>query len=152
MRQEEEKNLLLRVWLKKRFWWYIHVNGKTMIWLFPKIKIYKLAIFRPLYSGQKRTNEYDIKCLCKRWWSLSGQAGAIIHGIVKSFSRIWTWSLKPASKKRKAYYERLESGRTKKIRPSAKREEAFSFLRDKFSLQYLLRIITAIIVIIWKIH
>jgi len=74
------KKSIARVWLKKGSG-NIHVNGKKMTDYFKKQNL-QIAIFRPL-TIVKRENEFDVRCFVKGG-GLSGQAGAIIHGIARS--------------------------------------------------------------------
>ena len=74
------KKSIAKVWLKKGSG-NIHVNGKKMTDYFQKPNL-QIAIFRPL-SIIKRENEFDIRCSVKGG-GLSGQAGAIIHGLARA--------------------------------------------------------------------
>ena len=74
------KKSIAKVWVKKGSG-NIHVNGKKMVEYFHKANL-QTAIFRPL-TIVKRENEYDVRCSVKGG-GLSGQAGAIIHGISSS--------------------------------------------------------------------
>ena len=74
------KKSIARVWLKKGSG-IIHVNGKKMVDYFQKPNL-QIAIFRPL-TIVKRENEFDIRCSVKGG-GLSGQAGAIIHGLARA--------------------------------------------------------------------
>ena len=74
------KKSIAKVWLKKGSG-NIHVNGKTMSEYFQKQNL-QIAISRPL-NIVKRTNEFDVKCSVKGG-GLSGQAGAIIHGLSRA--------------------------------------------------------------------
>ena len=74
------KKSIAKVWVKKGSG-NIHVNGKKMINYFQK-KNLQTAIFRPL-TIVKRENEYDVRCNVKGG-GLSGQAGAIIHGLARA--------------------------------------------------------------------
>ena len=76
----KRKKSIARVWLKKGSG-TIHVNGKKMVDYFKKQNL-QIAIFRPL-TIVKRENEYDVRCSV-RGGGLSGQAGAIIHGMAKA--------------------------------------------------------------------
>ena len=90
------KKSIARVWLKKGSG-DINVNGKKMIDYFKNQNL-QTAIFRPFIVA-KREKQYDIKCLVKGG-GLSGQAGAIIHGIARALVEFEP-SLKPALKKEK---------------------------------------------------
>ena len=74
------KKSIARVWLKKGSG-NIHVNGKKMADYFQKPNL-QIAISRPL-TIIKRENEFDIRCSVKGG-GLSGQAGAIIHGLARA--------------------------------------------------------------------
>ena len=74
------KKSIAKVWLKKGSG-VIHVNNKKMIDYFVK-KNLQIAIFRPL-SITKRENEFDVRCSVKGG-GLTGQAGAIIHGVARA--------------------------------------------------------------------
>ena len=75
------KKSIAKVWLKKGSG-IIHVNGKKMVDYFKKPNL-QISICRPL-TLVKRENEYDIRCSVKGG-GLSGQAGAIIHGVARAF-------------------------------------------------------------------
>jgi len=74
------KKSVAKVWLKKGSG-NIHVNGKKMVDYFHKQNL-QIAIFRPL-TIVKRENEFDARCSVKGG-GLSGQAGAIIHGLARA--------------------------------------------------------------------
>ena len=74
------KKSIARVWLKKGSG-IISVNGKKMVDYFLKQNL-QISIYRPL-TLVKRENEYDVKCSVKGG-GLSGQAGAIIHGLSRA--------------------------------------------------------------------
>ena len=74
------KKSIAKVWLKKGSG-NIHVNGKLMANYFKKQNL-QMAIFRPL-TIVKRENEFDVRCSV-RGGGLTGQAGAIIHGIARA--------------------------------------------------------------------
>jgi len=74
------KKSIAKVWVKKGSG-NIHVNGKKMIEYFHKANL-QTAIFRPL-TIVKRENEYDVRCSVKGG-GLTGQAGAIIHGLARA--------------------------------------------------------------------
>ena len=59
----------------------IYVNGVKMVEYFHKANL-QTAIYRPL-TIVKRENEYDVRCSVKGG-GLSGQAGAIIHGLARA--------------------------------------------------------------------
>ena len=74
------KKSIAKVWLKKGTG-IIHVNGKKMVDYFKKQNL-QISICRPL-TLVKRENEFDIRCSVKGG-GLSGQAGAIIHGLARA--------------------------------------------------------------------
>ena len=90
------KKSVAKVWLKKGSG-NIHVNGKTMVDYFKKQNL-QMAIFRP-FTIVKRENEFDVKCSVKGG-GLTGQAGAIIHGIARAIVKFEP-ELKPILKKNK---------------------------------------------------
>ena len=90
------KESIAKVWLKKGSG-NIHVNGKKMVDYFKKLNL-QIAIFRPL-TIVKRENEFDVKCSVKGG-GLSGQAGAIIHGLSRAIL-LFEPELKPTLKKEK---------------------------------------------------
>ena len=74
------KKSIARVWLKKGGG-TIFVNGKKMVDYFKKPNL-QIAVGRPL-KLVNRENEFDVNCTVKGG-GLSGQAGAIIHGISRA--------------------------------------------------------------------
>ena len=90
------KRSIAKVWLKKGSG-NIHVNGKKMIDYFQKQNL-QMAITRPL-AVVKRENEFDARCSVKGG-GLSGQAGAIIHGLARAIV-LFEPELKTALKKEK---------------------------------------------------
>ena len=74
------KKSIARVWLKKGSG-NIFINGKKLIEYFKK-KDYQMTVFRPL-ALTKRESEFDVKCTVTGG-GLSGQAGAIVHGISRA--------------------------------------------------------------------
>ena len=90
------KRSIARVWVKKGTG-KIYVNGKEMKQYF-KRPAHQLIVGRPL-EEINGTNLYDIKCSVKGG-GLTGQAGAIIHGISRALVEIDS-SLKKVLKKSK---------------------------------------------------
>lgn len=90
------KKSIAKVWLKKGSG-IIFINGKKITEYFKKENL-QTAIFRPL-SITKRENDFDVKCNVKGG-GLSGQAGAIVHGISKALVEFEP-TLKPTLKKEK---------------------------------------------------
>ena len=74
------KKSIAKVWTKKGSGNF-HVNGKKMHEYFHKANL-QIAILRPLTIA-KRENEYDVRCSVKGG-GLTGQAGAIIHGLSRT--------------------------------------------------------------------
>ena len=74
------KKSIAKVWLKKGSG-NIHVNGKKIANYFKKQNL-QMAIFRP-FTIVKRENEFDVRCSVKGG-GLTGQTGAIIHGIARA--------------------------------------------------------------------
>ena len=74
------KKSIARVWLKKGTG-NIQINGKRMDEYFKKLNL-RIAILRPL-SIVNREKEYDIRCTVSGG-GLSGQAGAISHGLARA--------------------------------------------------------------------
>ena len=90
------KRSIARVWLKKGSG-TIHVNGKKMVDYFKNSNL-QTAICSPL-TIVKRDNEFDVRCTVKGG-GLTGQAGAILHGIARALVQFEP-SLKPNLKKEK---------------------------------------------------
>ena len=88
------KKSIAKVWLKKGSG-NIHVNGIKMADYFKKQNL-QIAIFRPLTVVQRK-NEFDVRCSVKGG-GLSGQAGAIIHGLARAII-LFEPDLKTALKK-----------------------------------------------------
>ena len=74
------KRSIARVWIKKGTG-KIYVNGKDMIQYF-KRPVHQLIVVMPLQETNA-INKFDVKCHVK-CGGLSGQAGAIIHGISRA--------------------------------------------------------------------
>ena len=118
----KRKKSIARVWLKKGTG-SININGKKMVDYFTKINL-QTAVCRPL-SLVKKTNEFDINCTVKGG-GLSGQAGAIIHGISKALVAFEP-SLKAALKKEKLTTRDSRAVERKKYgRKKARRSFQFS--------------------------
>ena len=90
------KKSIARVWLRKGSG-SINVNGKKMMDYFKNQNL-QTSISRP-FAVVKRENEFDVKCSVKGG-GLSGQAGAIIHGISRALIQFEP-DLKLALKKEK---------------------------------------------------
>ena len=74
------KRSIAKVWVKKGSG-NIHVNGLKMNEYF-KRPVHQIIVTRPL-EVSKSLNSYDVKCSVKGG-GLSGQAGAIIHGLSRA--------------------------------------------------------------------
>ena len=74
------KKSIAKVWVKKGSG-KIYVNGKSMINYF-KRPVHQLIVVMPLQETNV-LNKFDVKCNVKGG-GLSGQAGAIIHGISRA--------------------------------------------------------------------
>ena len=90
------KRSIARVWLRKGSG-SINVNGKKIIDYFKNQNL-QTAVYYP-FIVVKRENEFDVKCTVKGG-GLSGQAGAIIHGIARALV-LFEPDLKLVLKKRK---------------------------------------------------
>jgi len=116
------KKSIAKVWLKRGSG-NIHVNGKKMIDYFKKTNL-QIAIFRP-FSVTKREKEFDVRCSVKGG-GLSGQAGAIIHGISRAIV-LFEPDLKPTLKKEKLTTRDSRAVERKKYgRKKARRSFQFS--------------------------
>ena len=90
------KKSIARVWLRKGSG-SVDINGKKIVDYFKNQNLQK-AVCRP-FTVVKRENEFDVKCTVKGG-GLSGQAGAIIHGIARALVQFEP-DLKPTLKKEK---------------------------------------------------
>ena len=90
------KRSIAKVWVKKGTG-NIYVNGKKMVDYF-KRPVHQIIVVRPLELTNVLAS-YDVKCSVKGG-GLSGQAGAIIHGISRALV-IQDASLKTTLKKEK---------------------------------------------------
>ncbi len=78
------KQSIARVWVKKGSG-KIFVNGKLMNAYF-KRPVHQMSVVRPL-NEINASDQYDVKCNVKGG-GLSGQAGAIIHGLARALVNI----------------------------------------------------------------
>jgi small subunit ribosomal protein S9 len=116
------KRSIAKVWLKKGSG-LIFVNGKKMSEYFKKPNL-QTAIYRPL-NLTKRESEFDIRCSVTGG-GLSGQVGAIIHGISRALVEFEP-ALKPTLKKEKLTTRDSRSVERKKYgRRKARRSHQFS--------------------------
>ena len=116
------KKSIAKVWLKKGSG-SIYVNVKKMSEYFKKPNL-QTAVYRPL-SLTKRENEFDIRCSVNGG-GLSGQVGAIIHGISRALVEFEP-ALKPTLKKEKLTTRDSRAVERKKYgRKKARRSYQFS--------------------------
>jgi small subunit ribosomal protein S9 len=116
------KKSIAKVWHKKGSG-LIHVNVKKMIDYFQK-KNLQIAIFRPL-TIINRENEFDARCSV-RGGGLTGQAGAIIHGLARAIV-LFEPDLKTTLKKEKLTTRDSRAVERKKYgRKKARRSFQFS--------------------------
>ena len=116
------KKSIAKVWLKKGSG-NIHVNGKKMVDYFKKQNL-QIAVLRPL-TIVKRENEYDARCSVKGG-GLTGQAGAIIHGLARAIV-LFESDLKTTLKKEKLTTRDSRAVERKKYgRKKARRSFQFS--------------------------
>ena len=78
------KRSIAKVWVKKGSG-NIHVNGLKMNEYF-KRPVHQIIVTRPLEISEVASN-YDVKCSVKGG-GLSGQAGAIKHGLSRALTKI----------------------------------------------------------------
>ena len=90
----KRKNSIARVWLKKGAGKII-INGKSLNQYFAR-PVLQMVVNQPL-EVIKGENEYDIQATVKGG-GLSGQAGALRHGISKALS-LYDNGLRPTLKK-----------------------------------------------------
>ena len=90
------KKSIARIWIKKGTG-KIYVNGKKMPDYFTR-STHQTIVLRPLEVAN-RSAEFDVRCHVKGG-GLSGQAGAIIHGISRALLK-YEPELKPTLKKEK---------------------------------------------------
>ena len=116
------KKSIARIWIKKGTG-KIYVNGKNMSDYFTRSN-HQTIVLQPL-EVVKRTTEFDVRCLVKGG-GLSGQAGAIIHGISRALLE-YEPELKPILKKEKFTTRDSRSVERKKYgRKKARRSFQFS--------------------------
>ena len=116
------KKSIAKVWVR-RGKGSISVNGKKMADYFHKQNLHT-TIFRPL-TISKRENEYDVKCSVKGG-GLSGQAGAIVHGLSRALI-LFEPELKTTLKKEKLNTRDSRAVERKKYgRQKARRSYQFS--------------------------
>ena len=116
------KESIARVWVKKGTG-KIYVNGKEINKYF-KRPVHQILVARPLQEINAPT-QYDVKCNV-RGGGLSGQAGAIIHGLSRALVSFDS-SLKKSLKKNKLITRDSRKVERKKYgRKKARRSFQFS--------------------------
>ena len=116
------KKSIARIWIKKGTG-KIYVNGKNMPEYFTRSN-HQTIVSRPL-EITKKSSEFDVRCQVKGG-GLSGQAGAITHGISRALLQ-YEPELKPILKKEKLTTRDSRSVERKKYgRRKARRSFQFS--------------------------
>ena len=92
----KRKTSIAKVWLKKGSG-KIYINGKNYEDYFYRAN-HKMQLLRP-FEIINQSTEYDVKCNVKGG-GLSGQVGALVHGISKALL-MFDSELKPTLKKEK---------------------------------------------------
>jgi len=116
------KKSIARIWVKKGTG-KIYVNGKNLAEYFTRPN-HQTIVSRPL-ELVKRSNEFDVRCQVKGG-GLSGQAGAITHGISRALLK-YEPELKSILKKEKLTTRDSRSVERKKYgRKKARRSFQFS--------------------------
>ena len=118
----KRKTSIAKVWLKKGSG-KIYINGKNYEDYFNRAN-HKMQILRP-FEIINQSTEYDAKCNVKGG-GLSGQVGALVHGISKALL-MFDSELKPTLKKEKLTTRDSRSVERKKYgRRKARRSFQFS--------------------------
>ena len=116
------KTSIAKVWLKKGSG-KIYINGKSYENYFKKENL-KMQLLRP-FEIINQSTEYDARCNVKGG-GLTGQAGALVHGISKALL-MFDLELKPTLKKEKLTTRDSRSVERKKYgRRKARRSFQFS--------------------------
>ena len=116
------KTSIAKVWLKKGSG-KIYINGKSYENYFKKENL-KMQLLRP-FEIINQSTEYDARCNVKGG-GLSGQVGALVHGIAKALL-MFDSGLKPTLKKEKLTTRDSRSVERKKYgRRKARRSFQFS--------------------------
>ena len=116
------KTSIAKVWLKKGSG-KIYVNGKNYENYFKRANL-KMQLLRP-FEIINQSTEYDVRCNVKGG-GLSGQVGALVHGIAKALL-MFDSALKPTLKKEKLTTRDSRSVERKKYgRRKARRSFQFS--------------------------
>ena len=118
----KRKTSIAKVWLKKGSG-KIYINGKKYEDYFNR-ENHKMQLLRP-FEIINQSTEYDVKCNVKGG-GLSGQVGALVHGISKALL-MFDSELKPTLKKEKLTTRDSRSVERKKYgRRKARRSFQFS--------------------------
>ncbi len=120
------KKSVARIWIKKGTG-KIYVNGKNMPDYFTRSN-HQTLVSRPL-EVVKRSADFDVRCLVKGG-GLSGQAGAIIHGISRALLK-YEPELKSDLKKKNLPQE-IQGLWKEKNTVIKKLGEVFSFLKGSY--------------------
>ena len=116
------KTSIAKIWLKKGSG-KIYINGKNYDDYFKRAN-HKMQLLRP-FEIINQPNDYDVRCTVKGG-GLSGQAGAIIHGISRALVEFEP-NLKPELKKEKLMTRDSRTVERKKYgRRKARRSFQFS--------------------------
>ena len=107
----KRKNAVARVWIKPGSG-KILVNTKTVEVFFAR-PVLRMLIQQPLVAAN-RAGQYDVTCTVSGG-GLSGQAGAVRHGISKALT-YYEPDLRGALKKRRLPHPRLARGRAQEVR------------------------------------
>lgn len=89
----KRKDAVARVWIKPGSG-KIEINGRNVETYFAR-PVLRMILAQP-FEAAERKNQYDVKCTVKGG-GLSGQAGAVRHGISKALA-LYEPSLRPALK------------------------------------------------------
>jgi len=116
------KQSVARVWVKKGSG-KIFVNGKEMNHYF-KRQVHQISLIRPL-NEINAASQYDVRCNVKGG-GLSGQAGAIIHGLSRALVKIDSSSKKTLKKNKFTTRDSRKVERKKYGHRKARRSFQFS--------------------------
>ena len=116
------KKSIAKVWVKKGSG-NIHVNGLIMNEYF-KRPVHQISLIRPL-NEINAASQYDVRCNVKGG-GLSGQAGAIIHGLSRALVKIDSSSKKTLKKNKFTTRDSRKVERKKYGHRKARRSFQFS--------------------------
>ena len=122
----KRKTSIARIWLKKGTG-KITVNGKDYDSYFKRAN-HKMQLLRPFEIINQATS-YDVKCKVKGG-GLTGQVGAMVHGISKAL--VMMDSESKSTLKKEKLTTRDSRAVERKNTAIEKQEEASSFLKDNF--------------------